>query len=504
MWARTLTTYKTIADVQWAPQVLCIAGATVALALPPFNFFLILPFCFWPLLQSLDQAQTNREAFTRGWAFGVGFFVAGLYWLANAFVVSGLWYLAPLGAFILPVLLAVFIGIAAWISWRYASTPFARALLFATSWAICEWLRGHILTGFPWNLLGYGCDIATLQITAYIGIYGLSALIILWAVLALQIKRPLIMAFSWILLFGLYATGLSRLNSYPTDETNINIRLVQPCIHQAQKWDKDHFEETILKQVVLSQLRAERPLNIVIWAEASVPAFVQRFPALKQALAEAVPPGGILIFGAPREEIKDEKIYSSMMAMNEKGDIIAHYDKAHLVPFGEYFPFRQWFKSISKLTHGDVDYAPGNGITTISLPNLPSFSPLICYEVIFPGEVALKESRPQWLLNLTNDGWYGATTGPHQHLQISRVRSIEEGIPLIRVANNGISAVIDPVGRIISVLDLNALGILDTALPKPIENVPLYAKYKDLFFWIIVLSSFVLVLTVNRRKEKQR
>jgi apolipoprotein N-acyltransferase len=244
----------------------------------------------------------------------------------------------------------------------------------------------------------------------------------------------------------------------------------------------------------------ERPLNLIIWPEASVPTFVAKYPALQEALASVVPENGFILVGGPRyEDHTEQTIFTSLLALDQRGQIVDTYDKTHLVPFGEYVPFKHYLP-IAKLSPGERDYSPGSGLKLMKLPGIPNFTPLICFEAIFPGHVTPphEAGRPEWLLNQTNDAWYGRSTGPYQHLQIVRVRAIEEALPLVRSANNGISADIDPHGRILHHLELDDIGFLDFDLPKAAAPTP-YSRFGEVFYFLMLLLVTGWALLVNRR-----
>lgn len=448
----------------------------------------------------LNHCQTPRQAWWTGYVFGLGHFTMGLYWLGEAFRTVDLTYLMPLGWVGLPLVLSFFISFVSYGTFRLSQSPMARALCFAGLWALGEWLRGHVFTGFPWNLVGYVWPLEVLQITSVIGIYGLSALTILLSVSPYSRFKPL-MGATIALFVGLYGWGYNRLSQTPLEDWDINLRIVQASIPQNQKWLQEKFEDNLNRYIALSNLEAEKPLQAIIWSESSVPSFVEKYPALLEKLTQAVPPQGLLILGAPRAIASDqgENWYTGLLALNSQGHVVGSYEKSHLVPFGEFMPLRSYI-NIPKLTVGARDYSAGAGIQTLSLPGLPSVSPLICYEAIFPGEVASSQHRPQWLLNQTNDAWYGDTSGPRQHLKTVLVRAIEEGLPLIRVANNGISAVIDPIGRILYRLELNDVGFIDFRLPKPLEKPTFYSQLNnELFFWAVVILYLLASLWVERR-----
>lgn len=466
-----------IKDIQTSfPKLSCfILGGLTSLAFAPLYLIPLAALGFSLFLISLHQGHYSDSFFKYGWWFGFGHFVAGLYWLGNAIETVGLWYLVPLGWFGLPAFLALFPATATWLTAKgEPQSASITVLKFSLFWFAAEWLRGNILTGLPWNLAGYIWPLPILQICSLIGIYGLSLLTILF--LTSFASQSRVYMLSLVTLFiGLYGWGQHRLSDNPTQFTGVNMRLVQASIPQSTKWLADHFRENFDKQIGLSTIEPERPLKAIIWPEASIPTFVTNYPVLVETLAAVAPKDGYIIVGGPRHG-NDEEIFTSTLVFNDHGDLAAAYDKSHLVPFGEYFPFRKWFPFVGKLTAGTQDYAAGSGVQTISLSGLDKFSPLVCYEAIFPGHV-VDSQNPTWMLNQTNDAWYGHSSAPYQHLQIVRVRAIEQGIPLVRSANNGISAVIDPLGRIRERLELDDVGFIDFDLPAPLANRTFYSKW---------------------------
>jgi apolipoprotein N-acyltransferase len=252
----------------------------------------------------------------------------------------------------------------------------------------------------------------------------------------------------------------------------------------------------------LSQLEAERPIQAVVWPEAAVPFDYKDYPEVQKNLSHAAPGAGYIFLGHIRKD--KDFVFNSFSVLSDTGKIMAVYDKKHLVPFGEFVPFKAFLPGIEKLTHGSKDFSRGVQSSIINLPGIPPFRPLICYEVLFPEEICPKENgtRPQWILNITNDGWYGNTTGPHQHLHIARTRAIEQGLPLVRVANNGISAVFDGRGRLLHSLSMNDVGIIDFALPAP-ENPTFFYLYGGFIkIFLFILSGMILgaLLWKNRRE----
>jgi apolipoprotein N-acyltransferase len=496
-----------------------LLGVSAAGALPPVDLTPLLAVAF-PGLLWLDEGSAGPAAsFGLGWAFGFGFFVAGLYWIAAALFVdpADFWWLVPVAALGLPAGFALYAGaalMATHLATRYLRLPpTARICAFTICWTAAEWVRGHAFTGFPWNLIGYAWSgafpgsLAVLQSVAWIGIYGLSLLTVLAAALPALLGTPLlapvapirrqgpIVAAALLILVPACA-GAVRLATSPTAETGIWLRIVQPSLSERLKWDPAAARSNFRRLVVLSREPAAHRLAAVLWPEAAVPFLIGRDEPARAAIAAVAPHGGYVITGALRANPPPDpvvKLWNSIEAVNRRGQILARYDKAHLVPFGEYVPapFRALLP-IKKITAGMIDLSAGPGPRTIALPGLPAFAPLVCYEVIFPGAVVDEAQRPQWILNVTNDAWYGRTSGPYQHFAIARTRAVEEGLPLIRVANNGISGVIDAQGRVVTRLALDDIGYADVVLPRAGART-VYARWGDLMLLGLLLLTAVPV-----------
>ena len=491
-------------------------GALVAFALPPFYAVPILLILFPGLLVLIDRAHGRWAIFLTGWAFGFGMFVSGLYWIAWALTVdiAAFWWLIPFAAAGLPAFLAIFTGTVALV-WRALplSNPTARAIAFAILFSIAEWLRGILFTGFPWNLLGYGWTawLPVLQSVSVIGIHGLSFLTILvaalpfgWVIGRSAVDRDAIKALAaGVVMFAVLATaGWVRLgtSSDIAEVDDVTLRLVQPNIAQENKWDSDLWPVHFRRLLDLSRDRAD-DVTHVIWPETAIPYFLSRDDGARSMIADAVPPDGVVMTGAPRLEGEwsdpDRRVYNGLWVVDGTGALIESYDKAHLVPFGEYVPFRS-ILPIDKITPGRVDFSPGPGVRTLHLDGLPPVGPLICYEVVFPGRVVDRSDRPAWLLNVTNDAWYGHTTGPYQHFAITRVRAVEEGIPVVRVANTGISGVVDPTGRITARLGLGNEGVIDARLPAVRPSQTLFSRIGHWGFFGLLLLGCALCLAIER------
>jgi apolipoprotein N-acyltransferase len=278
--------------------------------------------------------------------------------------------------------------------------------------------------------------------------------------------------------------GAVRLELSPTPDSGVWLRIVQPSIPQTMKWDPAAAEANFRRLLDLSAAPAARRVAAVVWPEAATPFLLERDATRRQEIAAVVPEEGYVIAGALRASPPPgpvTQIWNSIDVLNRDGDIVAHYDKAHLVPFGEYVPMRDALP-FKKITAGTIDLSAGPGSRTIALPGLPPFAAAICYEAIFPGTIVDREERPAWILNVTNDAWYGHSSGPFQHLASARTRAVEEGLPMVRVGNNGISAVIDAVGRVRARINLDTIGYADVPLPGA-ETRTLYSRAGD---WALV------------------
>jgi apolipoprotein N-acyltransferase len=497
-------------------------GVGAAAALPPVDLTPLLAVVFPALLWLDDGSAGSWASFRLGWVFGFGFFLAGLYWIAAALFVDigRFWWLVPFAAAGLPAGFALYIGLTLLVT-RFVGNSLhlpttARIFAFAIAWSAAEWIRGHALTGLPWNLIGYAWSggfpgsLMMLQSVAWVGIYGLGFVTILAASLpaalgALSIgpisapRRSAPAVAAGLLILVPAAAGAIRLETIPTVLTGTWLRLVQPSIAQSLKWQPAAAQADFRRLLDLSAAPAGHRLAAVLWPEAASPFLLGRDAAARQAIAAIVPRGGYLITGTLRANPPPgpvEEVWNSIEALDDRGAFVAHYDKAHLVPFGEYVPLRQWLP-LEKITAGAVDLSAGPGPRTIALPGLPPFAALICYEAIFTGAIVDESDRPAWMLNVTNDAWYGRSSGPFQHFSIARTRAIEEGLPLVRVANNGISAVVDAAGRVLSRTGLDAVGNVDAALPGPAAPTP-YVWAGD-WLWLALLVLGAAPVTMRLR-----
>ncbi len=385
-----------------------------------------------------------------------------------------------------------------------------RALALAAAWGVGEGLRGVLFTGFPWNLLGYvwSASEVSSQIFAVTGVGFMSMITIIIAALpavGLLEARPARRFGCWfaavILLAGGLGYGFVRLAIAvdPGVHDDLGLRLVQPNTPQHLKWKREHRRANFARLLTLSAQPAERRIDYVIWPESAPPLFLEQDVNARREIARSLPTGAQLITGAIRyaaEGNRISKLWNSIFLLDEDADIAQRYDKAHLVPFGEYLPLRPLLTKfgIDKLAAGAVDYVSGGEPALIESRGLPPFRGLVCYEVLFAAEVG-RPSRPDWLLNLTNDAWFGNSSGPRQHLEIARARAIELGVPLVRVANTGISAVTDGYGREQGRIALSVRGVMDISLPRALKEAPFYVRFGELpKFLLIIFMTTVLLL----------
>lgn len=499
--------------------LLLIAGSLSSLSFAPFHFIATYFICFCILLTITMNARSNWSAFLTGYVFGIGHFYAGLYWIGNSFAVeasvpdwAGYFMVFALSSF-----LAIYSGLATGIV-RYIHKNHSLkthllncVLTFVVTWSLMEWLRGVLFTGFPWNLSGYiwGFSDTIMQSTAIWGVYGLGVITLLLCFLPLflltkntRIIAPVLALF---LLSGLFYYGNDRL-SQPVDFVeDINLRIVQPNIKQQDKWPYENWSKNLIRFLDMSEADDKKPTTHMIWPETAIIYSLSEEPFRRQLISKVLGPGGMILTGFPRRQRDDDKtrIYNSMIAIGDQGQIEAIYDKSHLVPGGEYIP--DLMKDIlmplgfGDLFTGGQDFSQGKGLETLHIKGLPPVGVLICYEVIFPGKVVDPDDRPEWILNLTNDAWYGDSTGPYQHLLQTRVRAIEEGMAVVRSASTGISAMIDPYGRVIDNIALNKTGVIDSPLPKAIEGRTIYSNMKEWIFACLNVTMLLINILLVRR-----
>lgn len=504
-----------------------VTGALTTLAFSPFNFVPVLLISFTCLVWQLDAAaeapRSLRNAAAIGWWFGFGYHLAGIHWIGFAFMVDAdahAWML-PFVALAMPGGLALFAALAGLLSRAlFDKMPGPERIVgFALAWVLMEWLRGTILTGFPWNLAGYTwvSVLPVAQTASLIGIYGLTLLTIVFAGapaglarwskgrFAAEPRGAIYLAGSLGVFLVLGVWGGLRLGAADGAMVDdVRLRIVQPSIPQSEKWMPENrgsiFQEYLQYtrmgngEAITQAKGPGEPVTHVIWPESAIPFLIDRQPGALEAVGRALSPGQVLLTGAarvaPGPGPGDPAAYfNAVHVINAAGAITDTYDKYHLVPFGEYLPLSGLMERMgfSQLARSAGGFTSGPGPRTLEVPGAGRVMPLICYEAIFPGRISgAVAGRPDWLLNVTNDAWFGTTTGPHQHFTQSRFRAIEEGLPLVRSANTGISGIIDGYGRVITRLGLGQQGVVEGPLPVALPET-LYAVWGNGLFWVMMV-----------------
>jgi apolipoprotein N-acyltransferase len=500
------------------------AGAISVLAFAPLHIWPVLFVSFGLLVWLLDGCYASHTrlglrlkcAGVVGFWFGFGYFFTGLYWIAEAFLVEP-WrhgWLIPFVMISLPGGMALFFvaaAVLAMLLWRPGA---ARVFALAIAFGLAEFARGHVLTGLPWNLIGYGlaANAPTMQLASIFGVYALSLLAVLLFASPFAIWTPAGSGLAHGKGAGLLALGLvvaflvgtiwgdRRLAAAAPSNTEVRLRIVQGDVDQANKWRPENSAEIFSEYLDLTKSGGATPgldgISLVIWPETAVPFLLADSTDALLAIADLLPEGTTLLAGSARlvdnrdaqGRLTAERIYNSLLVIDDKGQILGSYDKIHLVPFGEYLPYQDFMESlgIMQLTGVRGGFSAGSGPRLLSIPGAPPASPLICYEIIFPDDVTEKAQRPGWLLNVTNDAWFGTSAGPYQHFHQAQLRAIEQGLPVARAANTGISAIIDPYGRVVAELGLGKEGVVDGLLPKALPPTP-FVRWGRLIEGLILL-----------------
>lgn len=488
----------------WPRGILAFAvGGVAALSLQPLNILPALAVAFPILVWLIDGLATPGRhrlvlhAFVIGWCFGFGYFLGGLWWLGAAFVIGGeqfVWLL-PLGVIGLPAGLAMFMGLGVLLARIFWSSGALRVFALAFGLGLSELARASILTGFPWNGFGqaFADHILLAQGASLIGAEGLGALaVIVFAAPAMLgtgrqgVARWTMPILAILLMAALSGYGLARL--LPTGGVRgdlnriafvpeVKLRIMQPNVAQEEK-NKPGSGAQILDRYLRLSDRATGPRSTglsdvthLIWPEAPFPFVLDREPKALEAITRQLAGGAVLVTGAIRaEEAADSprrfRFFNAIQVLDRNG-IVGSYDKVHLVPFGEYLPFEPVLRSLGfeQFVRIIGGFTASPERKPLDIPGFPGALPVICFETIFPRELAVSASGSAVFVNVTNDAWFGQTPGPYQHLAQARLRSIEFGQPMVRAANSGISAVIDPYGRILASLPLHQADVLDSPLP---------------------------------------
>ena len=452
------------------------------------------------LCAQVAASEGRKQAAIYGYLFGLGFFLTTLYWIALgvSVYIEEFWWAIPFALFGLPAFLALFIAACAAVAWQLKGSYFYH-FGFCLSWLFFEWLISWIFTGLPWGLIGYAFAVSDILIQAasVFGILGLSfAAIYIGSSFYSRDMLTYRVVVSVIICISLIVFGQYRLENNPTELSDIKIRIVQPSIPQIDKWDPQIFWENLDLQIALSKQDGDP--DIIVWSEAALTASYYYKPVYHSLMSVFTKEGQVLLSGGVNDNAPqgDEyEIYSSLIALNSNGRLLFDYHKSHLVPFGEYMPMSDYVP-IKKLTHGLVDYTAGNREIVYLKPFNLYIHSLICYESIFAEEVRISNVDVDVIINVTNDAWYGNSSGPYQHFEISRMRAVENGLPMIRAGNNGISAIIDPMARVLDRIDLNQVGVLDGYMPLKLTLPTFYSEWGNisLMLWLAVVLMLQLVV----------
>ncbi|MEM1019771.1 MAG: apolipoprotein N-acyltransferase [Pseudomonadota bacterium] len=495
--------------------VLALAGgAAFALGFAPTSWiWLALP-AFGLLAVLIYNAASFRSALGLGYLFGAGQFLINFSWIANAFAVrEGFSYAQGLAAvFALALGMAIYPAVAAASAWFIVGSrrsPWTFGCALSVFWTVTEIGRGAILTGFPWNPVGalWAASPIMAQLASVFGVFGLSLItVFIVSVTAAGLiasktfmRRAMFVSagvggMALIAVYGIWRIPTGAAPVHP----DLSLILVQANVPQDKKWDRALLESHLETHISLS-VSAAIPTDhkrVVIWPETAYPYLIDTSRAAQIDLQQRLGADTLLLFGANRlEERSDRQVARNSLFALKDTNLVARYDKSHLVPFGEYVPYAGIFRLFGAETLVDVlsGFEPGPGPAVVAVESLPPFAPLICYEGIFPGMLTALEERPDWLLNISNDAWFGMSAGPYQHMNLARLRSIEQGIPLVRSTGTGVSSVFDPYGRKIASLPIEQKDVLISALPQPLRSKTFYySTGSDSLSFIIALVILAL------------
>lgn len=520
----------------WPKATALLLGTASATGFAPLGLWPVTMIALALLILQIAEATTHRRAFGLGWAFGVGHFTLGLNWIATAFTYQAAMpaWLGWIAVLLLSLYLAVYPGLATWGARVIARSQAIRSsgedllpltLAFAATWIITEWLRSWLFTGFAWNPLGAVAVGPTVSPSIWLGTYGVSGLIIIAAsVLPLMLTRrrksAVLLTISSAIITvaaAVQITGdqlVAEINAKGKDARRSTITIVQPNVGQQDKWVGEKADANFAKLARLTKPLTDEP-RLILWPEAAIPDYLEtgypwvyydRSPAEARArITDLMNPQDIMLLGALKLELdkRGEVVgaRNAVMTIDAAGRLGPRYDKAHLVPYGEYLPMRPILSAIglSRLAPGDLDFWPGPGPRTIDLGRFGKVGVQVCYEIIFSGQVVDRANRPAFIFNPSNDAWFGSW-GPPQHLAQARLRAIEEGLPVIRATPTGISAVIDAEGRVVESLPMGAAGRIDTRLPPP-HAPTLFARYGNILPLIFAGLLLALAIASGRRRR---
>jgi apolipoprotein N-acyltransferase len=513
--------------------MLVVAGAVAGLSVPPLfvlpAIFVAFPFWVWALDGAERRTGIGRifgPAFGIGFAFGWGYFTVAFHWLAWAFLLEGgPLYLGmmPFAILALAALIALFWGLASSLAHLFWSHGAWRIVALATFLTAAEYARGTLFSGFPFDLLGYSLTATSemMQLASVIGVYGLTAIAALLALTPALIwpadgrdvaTRLLPFVLGVAVIAAQIGWGHLRLTDTPVvPRTDMKVRLVQPMITEHANWALAKPPEIVSRLIELTTGSGGiADKTLVVWPESVFPFFMSQYPEGMARIGHMLSPTTMLLTGAPREpdadtdnSDADNPGYNSLFAIDNKGEIVASYDKAHLVPFGEYLPFAGFWKlfGIRQFVQGTNGWAAGDGKRLFSAPNIPTFIALICYEAIFSGDLGADPDKAQFLVNVSNDEWFLGSIGPAQHAHHALLRAVESGLPMLRSTNSGVTFFADPLGRITASLPEGNPAVLDGV---PAQKLPetIFDRFGEWpFFGALILGLALTLLTRRRRSD---
>ncbi|WP_417578628.1 apolipoprotein N-acyltransferase [Pelagibacterium sp.] len=519
-------------------MIVC-AGALAALSAPPVFFLVALFFAMPVLVWALDGAERKRSvltvafgpAFRIGLSFGFGYFLVALHWIGAAFFVDGgvLLIVMPFAVAGLALVLAAFWGAGIALAHIFWSNGAGRIFALATALTLAELARGFLFTGFPFDLLGYAltANPEMMQSASLVGVYGLTFIaIVISATPALVwpaaerslVARILPLFTAFAVLAAQVGWGNYRINETATKPfDDVVLRIVQPVIPQDVKWQTFAREETVTRLLDLSVMQSNPDdaglddVTHLIWPEAAIPFFLSDEPELLARIARTLPDDIWLLTGAPRqpygangEIVPGAKPFNSVLAFNGEGEVVTSYDKTHLVPFGEYLPFGDALRQfgITQLVEGSQGWDAGAERRVFQLPGSPAILPLVCYEIVFPGGLGAPVAEAGFILVVTNDAWFDGSVGLAQHFHHARVRAVEEGKSVVRAANSGISAIVDPLGRIDVMMGEGMVGAIKGTPAQPLSPT-LFSQYRHWpVFAMLVFGASVAVPGWRRRLKR--
>jgi apolipoprotein N-acyltransferase len=495
-----------------------LLGALAACGFQPWGIWPLTLAAFAGLMWLIADTRRMRSALALGWWFGVGHFCVGLNWIATAFTFQAAMpaWLGWIAVFLLSLYLAVYPAMAAGIAWKYGRRhPLALVLWFAAAWIATEWLRATMFTGFAWNPAGVALlDAGGLAaVSKFVGTYGLSGVAMLAAgAWFLLFRRHYKSAAALALPIAAAALALWPAVATEPASTQPRIRIVQPNIGQQDKW-REGFADDILQRLGELSVAGTNEPRLLLWPEAAVtepledgrrhPLAQNEVSRTREQVRSLLAPGDLLLAGGitvrSADGMRASSATNSVFAMDASGRTLGRYDKAHLVPYGEYLPMRPLLSALglSRLAPGNLEFDPGPGPRTLDLPIVGKAGFQLCYEIVFSGEVVDRENRPNFLFNPSNDAWFGAW-GPPQHLAQARLRALEEGLPVLRATPTGISAVIDADGHLSASIPAARAAVLDWRLPPPHGPTP-FARLGNLLPMLFALLLAAAAIAVSRK-----